>query len=47
MRNRNSADNISFVVLAIGVLMIIFFSLKSYEKPVKGYTVSEFETQTD
>lgn len=47
MRNRNSADNITLVILAIGVLMIVFFSIKSYEKPVKGYTVSEFETQTD
>jgi len=45
MRNRSSADNITLVILAIGVLMIIFSSLKSYEKPAKGYTVSEFETQ--
>jgi len=47
MRNRSSADNITLVILAIGVLMIIFFSLKSYKKPAKGYTLSEFETQTD
>ncbi len=45
MRNRTSADNITLIVLAIGVLMIVFFSLKSYEKPEKGYTLSEFETQ--
>ncbi len=46
MRNRSSADNITLVILAIGVLMIIFFSIKSYEKPAKGYTLVNYKSQT-
>ena len=46
MRNRNSADNIILVILTIAVLTVIFFCIKSYEKPVKGYTLVNYKSQT-